>query len=81
MIEGLIALARDCVERQGAEAIVCGCASMSLLADEIAPKIGVPVVNSVLLSLRAAEMLVGAGLTHSKKTFPVPLKSRACTGP
>jgi len=76
MIKELIALGRDCVERQGAEAIVCGCASMSLLAEEIAPKIGVPVVNSVLLSLRAAEMLVGSGLTHSKKTFPVPVKSK-----
>jgi len=76
MINGLIVLGRDCVERQGAEAIVCGCASMSLLAEEIAPKIGVPVVNSVLLSLRAAEMLVGSGLTHSKKTFPVPVKSK-----
>lgn len=75
MIDRLIALGRDCVERQGAEALVCGCASMSLLAEEIAPKIGVPVLNSVLLSLRAAEMLVGAGLTHSKKTFPTPVKS------
>jgi len=80
-IDKLIALGRDCVYREGAEALVCGCASMSLLADEIAPKIGVPVVNSVLLSLRAAEFLVGSGLTHSKKTFPVPIKSRVCTAP
>lgn len=80
-IDGLIALGRDCVVRDGAEALVCGCASMSLLADEIAPKIGVPVVNSVRLSLRAAEMLVGSGLTHSKKTFPVPVKSKAKAAP
>ena len=80
-IDRLIALGRDCVDREGAEALVCGCASMSLLADEIAPKIGVPVVNSVLLSLRAAELLVGSGLTHSKKTFPVPIKSMAYAAP
>lgn len=75
MIENLIALGRSCIERDGAEALVCGCASMSLLADEIAPELGVPVVNSVALSLRAAEMLVGSGLTHSRKTFPSPVKS------
>jgi|AntRauTorckE5430_2_1112549.scaffolds.fasta_scaffold29754_2 allantoin racemase len=73
-IELLIDLARKCVEQDGAEAIVCACASMSLLAEEIAPEIGVPVLNSVRLSLRAAEMLVGAGLTHSRVTFPKPVK-------
>ncbi|WP_372921849.1 aspartate/glutamate racemase family protein [Roseovarius sp.] len=74
-IARLIDVCRACVEDDGAEAIVCGCASMSLLSDEIAAEIGVPVLNSVRLSLRAAEMMVGAGLSHSKKTFPVPMKS------
>lgn len=74
MIARLVDVCQACVEDDGAEAIVCGCASMSLLADDIAPQVGVPVLNSVRLSLRAAEMLVGAGLTHSKKTFPMPVK-------
>ncbi len=74
-IARLVDVCRACVEDDGAEAIVCGCASMSLLSDEIAAEIGVPVLNSVRLSLRAAEMMVGAGLSHSKKTFPVPMKS------
>ena len=73
-IEKLIALGRRCVERDGAEAIVFACASMSLLTDIVQPQIGVPCVNSVRLSLRAAEMLVGAGLTHSPVTFPMPVK-------
>lgn len=74
-IARLIDVCRACVEDDGAEAIVCGCASMSVLSDEIAAEVGVPVLNSVRLSLRAAEMLVGAGLTHSKKTFPLPVES------
>ena len=74
-IPRLIDVCRACVEDDGAEAIVCGCASMSVLSDEIAAEVGVPVLNSVRLSLRAAEMLVGAGLTHSKKTFPLPVES------
>jgi len=73
-ISRLIDVCRACVRDDGAEAIVCGCASMSLLSDEIGAAVGVPVLNSVRLSLRAAEMMVGSGLCHSKKTFPVPLK-------
>lgn len=73
-IDALVELGRECVERDGAELIVFACASMSLLADVVGPRIGVPVVNSVRLSLRAAEMLVGAGLSHSPVTFPTPAK-------
>lgn len=73
-IERLIALGRQMVEEDGAELIVCACASMSLLADRIADDIGVCVIDSVKLSLRAAEMLVGADLTHSSVTFPKPTK-------
>lgn len=73
-IEKLVELGRRCVEQDGAELLVTACASMSLIADILAPKVGVPVVNSVRLSLKAAEMLVGAGLTHSPVTFPTPAK-------
>jgi len=65
------------VEEDGAELLVFACASMSLLAEEVAPTIGVPVINAVRLSVRAAEMLVGAGLTHSAVTFPTPAKMAA----
>lgn len=70
----LVDLSRLCVEQDGAELLVFACASMSLLADEVQKQVGVPIVNSVKLSLRAAEMLVGSGLTHSPVTFPTPAK-------
>jgi allantoin racemase len=73
-IDKLVTLGRQCVEQDGAELIVFACASMSLLTDVVQPRIGVPVINSVKLSLRAAEMLIGAGLTHSAMTFPTPIK-------
>jgi len=76
-IRSLIALANRCVEEDGAELLVFGCASMSLLTDEIQGSIPVPIINSVKLSLRAAEMIVGAGLTHSPVTFPQPVKMAA----
>ncbi|UCH27670.1 MAG: aspartate/glutamate racemase family protein [Trueperaceae bacterium] len=73
-VDTLISLGRTCVQDDGAELLVFGCASMSLLAPQIEAGVGVPVINSVLLSLRAAEMLVGSGLTHSPVTFPSPRK-------
>jgi allantoin racemase len=76
-IRSLIELANRCVEDDGAELLVFGCASMSLLTDELQHSIPVPIINSVKLSLRAAEMIVGAGLTHSPVTFPQPVKIAA----
>lgn len=77
----LVDLANTCVEQDGAEAIVLSCASLSVLVDEVRDRIAVPVIDAVRLSLRAAEMLVGAGLTHSARTFPTPAKLAAVTGP
>ena len=76
-IAALVALGRRCVEEDGAELLVLACASMSVLTDEVQPGIGVPVIDAVRLSLRAAEMLVGTGLTHSAVTFPRPVKLAA----
>ena len=78
-LESLVALGRRCVEDDGAELLVFLCASMSLIADDVAPRIGVPVIDGVRLSLRAAEMLVGARLTHSPITYPVPAKQQAAS--
>lgn len=69
-----VALCAQLVENDGAELIVNGCASLSLVVEQLQLKLAVPVINSVLLSLKAAEMLVGAGLSHSPLTFPVPPK-------
>jgi allantoin racemase len=77
----LVDLARSCVEDDGAEAIVLSCASLSVLVDEVKDQISVPIIDAVRLSLRAAEMLVGSGLTHSPRTFPTPAKLAAKAGP
>jgi allantoin racemase len=73
-IAALVSLGRRCVDEDGAELLVLACASMSVLADRIEPEIGVPVIDAVRLSLRAAEMLVGSGLRHSRVTYPRPVK-------
>lgn len=67
-------LCRQAVEEDGADVVVMGCGSLSFYAAEIAEQVGVPVINPLLTAMRAAEMLVGAGLRHSKKAYPFPPK-------
>ena len=75
----IVAVGREAVERDGAEALAFGCMSMSFL--DIAPRLsqalGVPVINAAQAALKAAETQVSIGLSHSKKSFPLPPKLRA----
>ncbi len=67
-----------CLKEDGADVLITGCASVShVYADRLQQDLGVPVVNALKLSVRVAEMLVGAGLTHSKIAFPLPPKLAA----
>ena len=75
-------VARRCLDEDGADVIVLACASMShVFGDRLADALPVPVVNALRVSLRAAEMLVGSGLTHSKIAYPTPTSTlRAARG-
>lgn len=60
----------------GADTIVLGCMSMAFLgvAERLSEDLGVPVVNPARTAQKTAELLLGSGLTHSKRAFPVPRK-------
>lgn len=69
----LLAVARRCLEEDGADALVLACASMShVFGDALAAAVPAPVVNALRVSVRTAEMLVGSSLTHSKIAYPSP---------
>jgi len=76
-----IDVCRSCVQEDNADVIVMGCGSLSFYAEELAAEVGVPVINPLLTSLRVAEALVGAGLSHSKKAYPTPPKLARQDGP
>jgi allantoin racemase len=80
-IERMVTLGRRAVHDDGADTLVLGCMSMGFLEahTRIAEAVGVPVVNPVVAALKLLEALVGAGLRHSKKAYPVPPKLRART--
>ncbi len=57
-----------------ADVIVLGCGTLSFRAAELQEAIGVPVLNPLQVTLRMAELLVSCGLSHSKRSYPMPPK-------
>lgn len=65
----------------GADAFVLGCMTMGFLdvARALQERIGVPVVNPVLASLKTAETMVALGVSSSRRAYPKPRKAAATT--
>ena len=59
-----------------ADTLVVGCMSMGFLgvAEEVEDRLGVPVLNPARVALKYAEMLVGSGLSHSRRAYMPPPK-------
>ncbi len=74
----MITIGRRAVEEDGADTLVLGCMSMGFLEAHkaIADAVGVPVVNPVHAAVKLLEALIGAGLQHSKRAYPLPPKLR-----
>jgi allantoin racemase len=73
----MVEKAIEAVEEDGAHVIVLGCTGLAGLAEQV--KIGllkadheIPVIDPAATALKVAEALVGAGLAHSKRTYPQP---------
>ena len=70
----LVETSRRAIEEDRADVLVLGCGTLSFRAAELQEIVGVPVVNPLQVALRTAEMLVACGLSHSKRSYPVPPK-------
>ena len=59
VIQKLIKICRKCIDEDGAQAIVLGCASMAFLqvTDKLQDELGVPVINLSQLALKLAEVV------------------------
>ena len=65
--------ARLAIEQDHAEAIILGCAGLSNLVEPLSQKLGMPVIDGVMVGLKFAEGLVAAGLRTSKRsTYDYP---------
>lgn len=68
----LVDCAMQCIEEDGAEVILLGSTTMHQAAPHMAANLPVPVINPGPLTYKLAEMLLGLGLTHSRKAYPRP---------
>ncbi|MBI4278420.1 MAG: hydrogenase expression protein HupH [Armatimonadetes bacterium] len=68
-------LSLKCVQEDHGDTIILACASVAhSFGDRLAAELPAPVINPLRLSVKVAEMLVGAGLRHSKRAYPAPPK-------
>lgn len=78
MIASLTEQAVLAVEEDGASVIMFGCTGMAGAAEAVEAGLvargydGVPVIDSMAAAIKVAEAIVGAKLTHSKRSFPYP---------
>ena len=66
----LEALARRCIDEDGADVILLGSTTMHQAHQHLAENLPVPVINPGPLSYKLAEAALGLGLSHSRKAFP-----------
>lgn len=66
--------------KNGAEAVVLGCAGMADLAHALAEEHDVPVIDGVASAVALAEALIGTGLATSKRGAYAPPRPKAYAG-
>lgn len=71
-LEGLVQVAEEAVERDGAHAFVFGCLALTGMGDALEERIHLPVVDSAHCAVALAEALVKMKLTYSRRTYAAP---------
>jgi allantoin racemase len=66
----IIALGRQLIDEQGAEALILGCGATTGLASRVSGALELPVLDPGLTAVKYAERLVSLGLSHSKRAYP-----------
>jgi allantoin racemase len=75
LVARIESVARLALERDRSGAVVLGCAGMARLARELQSRLGVPVIDGVVVAVKLAEALVALGLRTSKRgdyAWPLP---------
>jgi len=73
-MDRIVAVARRCIEEDGADVLVMGCMSMAFMGIErsLTERLGAPVVSPVLAALKTADAMLDMGLSHAKTAWPAP---------
>ncbi len=65
--------ALELVRADEPDVVILGCTGLSQVAELVAARLPVPLVDPQLAALRTAESLVRSGLKHSRRTYPRPV--------
>lgn len=76
LIDRVVEAANIAVRRDGADTIVFGCTCMSPIADRVAMRLSVPVVDAARTGYLYAETLVRLGVRQSSVAYPQPVAGR-----
>lgn len=71
---------RETVERDGADAVVLGCAGMAELCAKIQAEIGVPVIDGVAAATGLVELMLRTGVPASSRGEFAPPRPKAYSG-
>jgi allantoin racemase len=66
VVQKIVNVGRQCVEQDGAEVLLLGCAGLGDLAALASKRLGVPVIDPNAAALKLCETLVDLGLSHSR---------------
>jgi allantoin racemase len=69
----MLAVARRCIEEDGADVICLGSTTMHQAAEFLAAELPVPVINPGPLSYKLAETLLAVGLTQGRAAYRAPV--------
>ncbi len=65
-------VAKRLLEADEPDVLILGCTGLSKVAELVATRLPVPLVDPQIAALRMAESLVLSGLKHSRRTYPRP---------
>lgn len=74
LVERMVETGRQAVEEDGAEALIPGCMSLAFMQvhEQIADRLGVPLLDPATIVLEQATTWGRHGITQSKSTYPEP---------
>jgi allantoin racemase len=76
IIDRIVEAAEEAIAENAADTIVLGCTCMSPVAEAIAARLSVPVINPTTVGYKMAETLAQLHLTQSPIAYPTPTPER-----
>jgi len=75
-VSEIVSVAREIQKEDGPDVVILGCTGLSEVAESVAEKVEIPLVDPSIAALSMTEALLLSGFRRSSKTYPKPAKKR-----